>query len=73
MEPDMKRQIRSSKAFLEDNSGAFSMVHAADVASLSKPAKYKAAFPNDPQVIQIHLQYPSASQCERYVIRCEVD
>ena len=67
VEPDIKWQIRSRKAFSEDDGGMFPMVHAADVASLSKPTKYRAAFPNDPQVIRIHLQYPSASQCERYV------
>lgn len=73
VEPDSKRQIRSRKAFSEDDGGVFPMVHAADVASLSKPTKYRAAFPNDPQVIRIHLQYPSASQCEGYVFRCRVE
>ncbi|CAF9908525.1 Nucleosomal histone H3-Lys79 methylase [Imshaugia aleurites] len=66
VEPDIKRQIRSRKAFSEEDGGVFPMVHAEDVASLSKPTKYKAAFPNDPQAIQIHLQYPSASQSEKY-------
>ena len=66
VEPDPNRQIRSRKAFdEEEHGGAFPMVHAAEVASLSKPTKYRAAFPNDPQAIRIHLQYPSASQCER--------
>ncbi len=69
VEPDIKRQIRSRKAFSEDNGGIFPMVHAADVASLDKPTKYKAAFPNDPQAIKIHLQYPSASQNERCAFR----
>ena len=73
VQPDLKRQIRSSKAFLEDDGGVSPMVHAADIASLSKPTKYKAAFPNDTQLIQVHLQYPSASQSERYVFRCQVD
>ena len=67
---DSKRQIRSRKAFSEDDGGVFPMVHAAEVASLSKPTKYRAAFPNDPQAIHIHLQYPSASQYERYVFHC---
>ena len=73
VEPDSKRQIRSRKAFSEDDGGVFPMVHAADVASLSKPTKYRAAFPNDRQVIRIYLQYPSASQCEGYVFRCRVE
>ena len=66
---DPKRQIRSRKAFSEEDGGVFPMVHAVDVASLSKPTKYKAAFPNDPQAIEIYLQYPSASQNEKYVFR----
>ena len=70
VEPDPKRQIRSRKAFSGDDGGIFPMVHAADFASLNKPTKYRAAFPDDPQAIRIHLQYPSASQCERYVFRC---
>ena len=66
VEPDPKRHIRSRKAFSEDDGGVFPMVHAADVASLNRPTKYKAAFPNDPQAIRVHLQYPSASQSEEY-------
>ncbi|KAF6231815.1 hypothetical protein HO173_009898 [Letharia columbiana] len=66
VEPDLKRRIRSRKAFSEEDGGVFPLVHAVDVASLSKPTKYKAAFPNDPQAIEIHLQYPSASQSEKY-------
>ena len=69
VEPDVKRVIRSRKAFSEDDGGVFSMVHAGDVASLSRPTKYKAAFPNDPRVIEINLQYPSASQSERCAFR----
>ena len=69
VEPDLRRHIRSRKAFSEEDGGMFPMVHAIDVASLTKPAKYKPAFPNDPQAIQIRLQYPSASQCERYAFR----
>ena len=69
VEPDPKRQIRSRKAFSEEDGGVFPMVHAVDVASLSKPTKYKAAFPNDPQAIEIRLQYPSASQSEKYAFR----
>ena len=71
VEPDLKRQIRSRKAFSDEDGGVFSMVHAVDVASLSKPTKYRAAFPNDPQATQTQLQYPSASQREKYAFhRC---
>ena len=69
VEPDPDRQIRSRKAFSEEDGGFFPMVHAVDVASLSKPTKYKAAFPDDPQAIEIQLQYPSASQSEKYAFR----
>ena len=69
VEPDQKRQIRSRMAFSEEDGREVTMVHAIDVASLKKPTRYKAAFPNDPQAIQIHLQYPSASQCEKYAFR----
>ena len=69
VERDLKRQIRSRKAFSEEDGGVFPMVHAVDVASLRKPTKYKAAFPNDPLAIEIHLQYPSASQSEKYAFR----
>ena len=68
-EPDPNRQIRSRKAFSEEDGGVFPMIHAADVASLSKHTKYKAAFPNDPEAIEVLLQYPSASQNERYLFR----
>ena len=68
LEPDMRRQIRSRKAFSEDDDGVFPMVHAADVASLSKPTKYKIAFPSHSQIIRTQLQYPSASQSERYAV-----
>ena len=43
------------------------MVHAANIASLSKLAKYKAAFPGHVEVVEVQLQYPSASQREKYV------
>lgn len=68
VEPDLNRRIRSRKAFSGEDGGVFPMVHAIDVASLNKPTKYKAAFSNDPQAIQIRLQYPSASQSEKYAL-----
>jgi len=66
LEPDLNRQIRSRKAFAEEDDGKFPIVHAADIASLSRPAQYILAFPNDPQATEINLQYPSASQREKY-------
>lgn len=66
VEPDPNRHIRSRRAFSDAEAGKFPMVHASAIASLSKPTKYKPAFPNDPQAIEICLQYPSASQREKY-------
>ena len=65
VEPDVNRQIRSSKAFSNEGGGRFSMVHASEIASISKPSKYKAAFPDHPLANNILLQYPSAAQRER--------
>lgn len=69
VEADLDRQIRCRKAFSTNDGGSFPMVHGADVASSSKSTKFKAAFPHDPQVIEVCLQYPSDSQRERYVLR----
>lgn len=65
VEPDLNRQVRSKTAFSEENGGNFPMVHAADIASLSKPTKFTIAFPNDSQATEIYLQYPSNSQREK--------
>ncbi|KAL6721574.1 Nucleosomal histone H3-Lys79 methylase [Lecanora helva] len=67
-EPDVKRKIRSRKAFSNEDGGRFDMVHAADIASLDKSAEFKPAFPSDPLATKICLQYPSASQPERYAL-----
>lgn len=67
VEPDLKRQIRSRKAFSDETGGEFNMVHASHIASLSKPVKFKAAFPDHSETIDVQLQYPSASQREKYV------
>lgn len=66
MEPDVKRHIRSRKAFSDEDGGKFSMIHASEIATLSKPTEYKPAFPKDPEATEVHLQYPSASQREKY-------
>lgn len=62
---DSERQIRSRDAFLEDNKEGHSMIHAADVASLKKPSKYRSSSLENLQVAEIILQYPSASLPER--------
>ena len=72
-EPDVDRKIRSRKAFSDENGGQFSMVHAAGIASLSQPAKYRPAFPDYTDKVEIQLQYPSASQKEKYVIKDSFD
>lgn len=62
---DPERRVRSVKAFSEEGSKSFPMVHAADIASLQK-TKYKRAFGEAGKPAHILLQYPSASQKERY-------
>lgn len=66
VEPDLNRNIRSRKAFSDEDGGEFPMIHGSNIASLSKPMKFKAAFPDDQQAIEIQLQYPSASQKESF-------
>ena len=65
-EPDLARHVRSQEAFVEGGE-RFLMVHAADIASLDKPGKFAPAFggPSESAGILL-LQYPSASQQERY-------
>ncbi|KAL9101155.1 MAG: hypothetical protein Q9163_003557 [Psora crenata] len=66
LEVDPNRCIGSRKAFSDEDGGKFDMVHAADIATLSNPKNYKPAFPNDPECAEVFLQYPSASQKEKY-------
>ncbi|KAG8530347.1 uncharacterized protein KY384_004849 [Bacidia gigantensis] len=66
IEPDPKRRIQSRKAFSDEDGGRFDMVHAANIASLVDPKKYRIAFPDFLDAKQIQLQYPSASQQEKY-------
>ena len=66
-EPDLKRQIRSRKAFSDEDGGQFNMIHAANIASLNMQGKYSPAFPNDAKALVVELQYPSASQREKYI------
>lgn len=64
-EPDSGRQVRSTKAFSEEDGKAFSMVHAADITSEKKAGKFSSAFDDSVDPVEIELQYPSASQKER--------
>lgn len=65
-EPDLARQVRFLEAFAEGGED-FRMVHAADIASLDTPSKFAPAFGGPSQSAGILLlQYPSASQQERY-------
>lgn len=65
--PDLKRQVRCRAAFVDED-GTFPMVHAADIASIDKTNKYKPAFVDTAagSTDVLLLQYPSASQPERY-------
>ncbi|KAI9698724.1 MAG: Nucleosomal histone H3-Lys79 methylase [Candelina mexicana] len=65
-EPDLKRVVRSRQAFSKDDNGVFQMVHGADIASLGEPNKFNAAFDEFATCDDLLLQYPSASQQERY-------
>lgn len=64
-EPDPERRVRSAKAFSEEGSRPFKMVHATDITSTQKPGSFKPAFGAE-TAREILLQYPSASQKERY-------
>ena len=66
VEKDINRHIRSKKAFSDEDGGDFSMIHASTIASLDGTTKYKRAFPEYPDILDISLQYPSASQKEKY-------
>ncbi|KAJ5356202.1 Histone methylation DOT1 [Penicillium concentricum] len=65
-EPDPNRRLRSVKAFSEEGSRPFKMIHAADITSGKKAGKFKPAFGAEGKPKEILLQYPSASQQERY-------
>lgn len=69
-EPDLKRKVRSLEAFSPEQD-AFQMVHAADIASLDKATKFRSAFEEPSVLANVSLQYPSASQRERYfILKC---
>jgi [histone H3]-lysine79 N-trimethyltransferase len=73
---DPNRRIRDVQAFSEDDSKSFPMVHAADIANSNiiehGHYKYQAFFTalagDEDECPTVELQYPSASQQERYEI-----
>lgn len=65
VEPASNRQLRCKKPFPENEEDTSNMVHAAEIATLRRPTKYKAAFPNDPHATKILLHYPSELAEER--------
>lgn len=67
-ESDPERRVRSLKAFSEEGVKPFAMVHAADITSGKKSENFKPAFGSGGKPTKVFLQYPSASQKERYVI-----
>jgi [histone H3]-lysine79 N-trimethyltransferase len=62
---DVNRRLRSRKAFSDSDDGVFTMIHAADLPS----GQHKTKLGPDTAVgkVIVELQYPSASQRERYV------
>ncbi|KAI1915075.1 Nucleosomal histone H3-Lys79 methylase [Ophidiomyces ophidiicola] len=65
VEPDLERCVRDRDAFSEQAT-SFSIVHAADVASLGAPAKFQSAFESEEKAVTVSLRYPGALQKEKY-------
>ena len=68
IEADPGRTIWSPTAFSSQDDGKFAMIHGADLARCPKVgnAEYTLAFPSFEDFKIVELQYPSASQKERY-------
>ncbi|KAL9022734.1 MAG: hypothetical protein Q9185_000164 [Variospora sp. 1 TL-2023] len=60
------RDLRRQTASPEEGNRRFQMVHAAHIASLNRPSKYKLAFPQDTGGTTVEVQYPSAPDGEMY-------
>lgn len=71
--PLVRRQLRCPTTVSEDDCGIPPVVQAADIASLDKPSKYRLAFSQELEDHAIELQYPSASQRERYIHMATLD
>lgn len=63
--PDISREMRNEKSFLRDGHGISAMVHAADIATVRNPTKYRPAFPKTIHLNHVDLQYPSACAVEK--------
>lgn len=71
---DVSRLVRDVRSFTDEDQGVFPMIHAADVANLGTDEKpnpnyatfFTALTGDEDEVPVINLQYPSASQRERY-------
>jgi H3 lysine-79-specific histone-lysine N-methyltransferase len=63
---DLKRRLRSRRAFSEADGRIFEMIHAADISSATKKSKLAVTVPVEH--VTVELQYPSASQRERFVM-----
>lgn len=57
---DKNRQLRSRKAFSDEDGGSFEMIHAADLCTRSSKVS--------PDNVTVELKYPSASQLERFYL-----
>ena len=64
-EPDLERQVRSRKAFSDEDGGIFPMIHAASIPPLDKNTKYIPLIAGSSEEAEVSLQYPSASQQEK--------
>lgn len=64
---DLKRRLRSKHGLEETNGGVFEMIHAADITAAEIKSKTGASAGLNRDVVTVRLQYPSASQRERYV------
>lgn len=64
---DFKRRLRAKNNPSEKNGGTFSVVHAADVASLGQDKFVPALGASREDDLKVRLYYPGASQPERYL------
>lgn len=62
---DLKRKLRSRRAFNEEEGTTFNMIHAADVISDERKARFGESRGANDDII-VELKYPNASQRERY-------
>lgn len=64
---DHKRRVRDVQNWSEENEEVFPFKHGADLTHSGKPGDFKRLFNDEKEAPQeLPLQYPSASQAERY-------